>query len=150
MKGPEFKLIREELGLSQRQASELLGYSGKTAVSNLEAKSAHPAFLACVVMRLLQRLSVKRSKELQQQLLEQAEVEKTVSPKKVKLKKLRKKREVVSIPLNVKVIYKPVFEHCEQFRERRKQVQEILARMVAIARKNGRPKLLEDDYEEAA
>ena len=70
MTGSEFKAIREALGLSQREVAELLGYSGKTAISNLEAKEKHPDLLACVLMRMFKVLSAKRSMELREQLLE--------------------------------------------------------------------------------
>jgi DNA-binding transcriptional regulator YiaG len=72
--GREFKTLRESLGLSQRQTAELLGYSGKTAVSNLEAKSAHPSLLACVVLRILVSLPEKRSRDLCELFLKHAEV----------------------------------------------------------------------------
>lgn len=69
MKGSEFKALRESLGLSQSEMAVLLGYSGKTAISNLEAKLKHPSFLSCVVVRLLTGLSARRSKELKELLL---------------------------------------------------------------------------------
>ena len=83
MNGGEFKALRESLGLSQREAAEILGYSGKTAVSNLEARSVPPALLPCVLLRVLLSLPERRSLELQN-LLRSLRVEEERSRRKIK------------------------------------------------------------------
>lgn len=65
MKGTEFKMIREELGLTQEQLSEVLCLAGKKVISNIERGSRNPSLLTVVLMRLLSRLSGKKAKELQ-------------------------------------------------------------------------------------
>ncbi len=69
MKGTEFKTIREELGLTQEQLSEVLCLAGKKVISNIERGSRNPSLLTEVLMRLLSRLSEKKSKELQRALV---------------------------------------------------------------------------------
>lgn len=84
MNGREFKELRERLGLSQRQAAELLGYSGKTAISNLEAKRTAPSLLPCVVLKLLIVLPEKRSKELQLSLGDLMKAERATRKRKLR------------------------------------------------------------------
>lgn len=69
MKGLEFKTIREELGLTQEELSEILCLSGKKVVSNIEREVRNPSLLTVVLMRLLASLSQKKSKELQNLLI---------------------------------------------------------------------------------
>ena len=69
MKGLEFKTIREELGLTQEELSEILCLSGKKVVSNIEREVRNPSLLTVVLMRLLAGLSQKKSKELQSLLI---------------------------------------------------------------------------------
>ncbi len=69
MKGLEFKTIREELGLTQDELSEILCLSGKKVVSNIEREVRNPSLLTVVLMRLLAGLSQKKSKELQSLLI---------------------------------------------------------------------------------
>lgn len=83
MNGAEFKALRESLGLSQREAAEILGYSGKTAVSNLEARRVPPSLLPSVLLKALAELPEKRSLELQD-LLRSLRVEEERSRRKIK------------------------------------------------------------------
>ncbi|RYZ88503.1 MAG: hypothetical protein EOP06_10850 [Proteobacteria bacterium] len=63
---------------------------------------------------------------------------------------LRKKRTPVEVPADVRILLKPIVEEREHFRLRADQVQELLVRMIMIARKTGRPRATEENYEEAA
>lgn len=69
MNGIEFKTIREQLGLTQEELSDVLCLSGKKVVSNIERGVRNPSLLAVVIMRLLSDLPKKRSKELQNLLM---------------------------------------------------------------------------------
>lgn len=69
MRGLEFKTIREQLGLTQDELSEILCLSGKKVVSNIEREVRNPSLLTIVIMRLLAGLSQKKSKELQNLLI---------------------------------------------------------------------------------
>lgn len=69
MKGLEFKTIREELGLTQDELSQILCLSGKKVVSNIEREVRNPSLLTVVLMRLLVGVSQKKSKELQNLLI---------------------------------------------------------------------------------
>ncbi len=70
MTGNQFKTIREELGLSQDQLAQLLGLSGKQAVSNIETGFRNPSRLTMALMQVFLDLPEKRSKELRDLLLE--------------------------------------------------------------------------------
>ena len=69
MRGIEFKTIRERLGLTQDELSEILCLSGKKVISNIEQEVRNPSLLAVVLMRLLAGLSKKKSNELQKLLI---------------------------------------------------------------------------------
>ena len=69
MKGTEFKIMREELGLTQEALAEVLCLSGKKAVSNIETGFRNPSLLVLVLMRVLSSLPQKKSKELQELLI---------------------------------------------------------------------------------
>lgn len=69
MNGSEFKMIRQQLGLTQEELSEVLCLAGKKVISNIENGTRNPSLLTIVLMHLLQRLPLKRSKELQQSLI---------------------------------------------------------------------------------
>lgn len=69
MRGLEFKTIREQLGLTQDELSEILCLSGKKVVSNIEREVRNPSLLTIVLMRLLAGLPQKKSKELQNLLI---------------------------------------------------------------------------------
>lgn len=69
MRGLEFKTIREQLGLTQDELSEVLCLSGKKVVSNIEREVRNPSLLTIVLLRLLAGLPQKKSKELQSLLI---------------------------------------------------------------------------------
>ncbi len=69
MRGLEFKTIREQLGLTQDELSEILCLSGKKVVSNIEREVRNPSLLAVVILRMLAGLSKKKSNELQKVLI---------------------------------------------------------------------------------
>jgi DNA-binding XRE family transcriptional regulator len=60
----KFKAIRENLGLNQDELAQVLGLSGKTAVSNIETGVRNPNKLAMAVMEILNESSPRRAKEL--------------------------------------------------------------------------------------
>ncbi len=70
MNGKRFKQIREDLGLSQDQLAQMLGFSSKQAVSNIETGFRNPSNLVTAVMLILKELPKKRSLELQTLLFE--------------------------------------------------------------------------------
>lgn len=69
MKAAEFKKIREELGLTQDELSEVLCLSGRRVISNIEQGLRNPSLLSIVLMRLFASLSINKSKELQRLIL---------------------------------------------------------------------------------
>lgn len=62
----------------------------------------------------------------------------------------RRKRNPVEVPADVRILLRPIVEGREAFQQRTEQVQDLLVRMILIARKSGRPKATEGNYEEAA
>lgn len=64
MSPSKFKAIRENLGLNQDELAQVLGLSGKTAVSNIETGVRNPNKLAMAVMEILNESSPRRAKEL--------------------------------------------------------------------------------------
>lgn len=69
MTGKQFKAAREKLELSQDQLAQILGLSGKQAVSNIETGLRNAGKLAASVLQLLVELPEKRSKEIQELLV---------------------------------------------------------------------------------
>lgn len=69
MKAAEFKKIREELGLTQDELSEVLCLSGRRVISNIEQGLRNPSLLSIVLMRVFASLSISKSKELQHLIL---------------------------------------------------------------------------------
>ncbi len=68
MRGLEFKTIREQLGLTQDELSEILCLSGKKVVSNIEREVRNPSKLSAVLLRYLDKLPKVKSNELQTRL----------------------------------------------------------------------------------
>lgn len=64
MSSKEFKNAREKIGLNQEEMAEVLGFSGKTAISNIETGVRSPGKLAMGVMELLASLPKKDSEKL--------------------------------------------------------------------------------------
>lgn len=64
MSSAKFKVIREKLGLNQDELAQVLGLSGKTAVSNIETGVRNPSKLAIAVMEILNESSPRKAKEL--------------------------------------------------------------------------------------
>ncbi len=69
MTGNQFKSIREKLGLSQDELAQILGLSGKQAVSNIETGFRNPSRLTVALMQVFLDLPEKRSKELRELLV---------------------------------------------------------------------------------
>lgn len=64
MSPSKFKAIRDKLGLKQEELAQILGLSGKTAVSNIETKVRNPSKLATAIMSILDEASPRKAKEL--------------------------------------------------------------------------------------
>lgn len=64
MSSAKFKKIRENLELTQEEIAQVLGLSGKKAVSNIETGVRNPSKLALAIMEILNELSPRKSKEL--------------------------------------------------------------------------------------
>ncbi|RYZ93281.1 MAG: hypothetical protein EOP06_01535 [Proteobacteria bacterium] len=62
----------------------------------------------------------------------------------------RRKRTPVEVPADVRILLRPIVEGSEAFQKRTEQVQDLLVQMILIAKKTGRPKATEGNYEEAA
>ena len=70
MNGSEFQEMRKKLGLTQEELAKVLGLSGYQAVCNIEIGFRNPSPLVTAVLRVLVHLPERRSKELQELLLE--------------------------------------------------------------------------------
>lgn len=69
MKGSEFRAIRLKLEMTQEQLAELLGMSGKHAISNIEIGNRNPGKLTAIVLRVLDRLPRPKAVELTKLML---------------------------------------------------------------------------------
>lgn len=67
MKGTEFKIMRESLGLTQEELAEILCLSGKHAVSNIETGFRNPSMLSYVCLKIFSELPKAKSQVLQAQ-----------------------------------------------------------------------------------
>ncbi|HWU44147.1 MAG TPA: helix-turn-helix domain-containing protein [Bdellovibrio sp.] len=61
MSSAKFKATREKLGLTQEEVAQVLGFSGKTAISNIETGVRSPSKLAMAVLEVLAELPKKDS-----------------------------------------------------------------------------------------
>lgn len=68
MSATRFRRIREKLGLTQEELCGVLGLSGKTVVSRIEAGDRNPSKLAMAIMEVLNDLSPRKSQELMELL----------------------------------------------------------------------------------
>lgn len=82
MNPKEFREIRERLGLTQKELSEVLGLSGYIPVNHYESGFRSPSTLIKSLMRIMDEWPEKKSKELQEELRTQAEKLKRKSGKK--------------------------------------------------------------------
>lgn len=64
MSSAKFKATREQLGLTQDEVAQILGFSGKTAISNIETGVRSPSKLALAVLEVLADLPKKESLRL--------------------------------------------------------------------------------------
>lgn len=64
MSSARFKATREKLGLTQEEIAQVLGFSGKTAISNIETGLRSPSKLALAVLEVLTELPRKDSQRL--------------------------------------------------------------------------------------
>lgn len=77
-----FKEIREHLGLTQLELSEVFGFTGFMAVSHYETGFRQPNPLIVALMKTLESLPEKRAVELMELL--KSHMEKKAAPKKKK------------------------------------------------------------------
>lgn len=82
MSPAEFKRIRNEMGLSQTELAEILGLSGRLPITHYETGVRNPSILIAALMRLLDQLSEKESRKLQEKLKELVSLEKKAKRKK--------------------------------------------------------------------
>lgn len=75
-----FKEIREKLGLTQEELSEVFGVSGRKPISHYETGFRKPGDLIVVLMEIFDSLSEKKSIELRELIL--AEMRKIKKPKR--------------------------------------------------------------------
>lgn len=71
MKGDEFKRIRLKLEMNQEQFAELLGMSGKQAISNIETGLRNPGSLVAIILGVLDDLPKRKAEELIELMLNQ-------------------------------------------------------------------------------
>lgn len=64
MSSAKFKATREKLGLTQDEVAQVLGFSGKAAISNIETGVRSPSKLAMAVLEVLAELPRKDSQKL--------------------------------------------------------------------------------------
>lgn len=65
-------------------------------------------------------------------------------------KKARNYQPALAVPLDISVTLKACAEDSRRFHERAALIQAMIAEMVLLARKRGRPTVKEDEYEKAA
>lgn len=82
MSPKRFTEIREKMGLTQEQLSEVLGLAGRKPVSHYETGFRKPGDLIAALMELFDSLPEKKSLELRELLL--AEMKKIKKPKRKK------------------------------------------------------------------
>lgn len=70
MKGQEFQRIRNGLELTQDELAQVLGFSGKHAISNIETEFRKPSVLVAALMLLLDELPVPKAQNLVSRLKE--------------------------------------------------------------------------------
>jgi len=75
-----FKEIREKLGLTQEELSEVFGVSGRKPISHYETGFRKPGDLIAVLMEIFDSLSEKKSLELRELIL--SEMRKIKKPKR--------------------------------------------------------------------
>lgn len=78
MSPKRFTEIREKMGLTQEQLSEVLGLAGRKPVSHYETGFRKPGDLVAAIMELFDSLPEKKSLELRELLL--AEMRKIKKP----------------------------------------------------------------------
>ncbi len=66
------------------------------------------------------------------------------------MKRGRKPNPLFTVPEGIAVILHPVPEPAAEFQKRTKEVQEMLAKIMLLSKKRGRPSTKEDEYEKVA
>lgn len=67
----EFKRIRTKFDMSQEQFAEMLGMSGKHAISNIEIGNRNPGKLTVIILGVLDSLPKRKAEELIELMLKQ-------------------------------------------------------------------------------
>jgi DNA-binding transcriptional regulator YiaG len=75
----EFRAIRERIGLTQRELSEVFGLSGYTPISHYESGFRKPSALIAALMRIFDELPAQKSRELRDFLLREMKQTKPMS-----------------------------------------------------------------------
>lgn len=68
MSPAKFKAIRVELGLTQEELGQMLGFAGKNPICKIETGARNPNKLTVAIMEILHELPPKKSTELIQLL----------------------------------------------------------------------------------
>jgi DNA-binding transcriptional regulator YiaG len=71
MTAAEFKRIRTKLEMSQEQFAEMLGMSGKHAISNIEIGNRNPGKLTVIILKVIDALPTKKAQDLVGLMLKQ-------------------------------------------------------------------------------
>ncbi|QDK44696.1 hypothetical protein DOM22_05725 [Bdellovibrio sp. ZAP7] len=66
------------------------------------------------------------------------------------MKRGRKEIPSYKLPVPLRIILKPQPEPSIEFEKRAKEVKDMIAKVILIANKRGRPSQKDDEYEEAA
>lgn len=74
MKPKEFRDIRERIGLTQRELSEVFGLSGYTPISHYESGFRKPSAIIAALMRIFDELPDEKSQALRANLLSKMEL----------------------------------------------------------------------------
>lgn len=62
----------------------------------------------------------------------------------------RKLNPAYQLPIPLKIILRPIPEPSHEFEKRSREVREMIAKVIVLASKRGRPSQRNDEYEEAA
>ena len=87
MSPKNFKEIREKLGLTQTELSDVFGFSGKAPISHFETGFRQPSELVLALMKIFESLPEKKALELVELLRSHMD---TKAPTKKKSSRVRK------------------------------------------------------------
>jgi len=76
VKSEEFRKVRMKLEMRQEDFADLLGMSGKQAISNIETGLRKPGTLVAIILRVLDALPTRKAQELVELMLKEGKKEK--------------------------------------------------------------------------